>query len=315
MKLYSGNNVDYLYKIALKECLERGSYVVSRVGKVYDLGPACFEIDSNEINTPFLKGRGLNPFFLIAEAAWFLDGRNELDILKFYLNSYNEYSDDGVTLNGAYGYRIQYESNFNQLHSVVEELEMFPHSRRAVISLYLPKDLKDTNKKDVPCNISILFKLRNGRLDLTVFNRSNDLFMGVPYNLFVFQVLHLYVSDQLNVPMGVQRHISDSLHLYEKNRSAVEVILKEDIDENVERLKKKSGLSILKLIIDESKFINSRQFDNMKKSIVKRAFIGYLSYKSGNVEDLLLLSRDDDIIGWALSDWLKVHCSKKISLI
>lgn len=310
MKVYSGSNIDELYKVALKECLEEGGYIDSRVGKVNDLGPVCFEIDSNEISIPFLIGRGLNPFFLIAEAAWVLDGRNELDILSFYLNRYGDYSDDDVTLNGAYGYRIRHENNFDQLDSVIKELESFPQSRRAVISLFLAKDLKDTNKKDIPCNISILFKIRNECLDLTVFNRSNDLFMGVPYNLFIFQLLHFYVSNQLGVPMGVQRHISDSMHLYEKNWDTVEAILKEQIDSNVKSLKSKSGLSVLNVIINESKLINSRQFELMKESIVRKTLIAYQSYKSGDVKDLLSLSEADDIMGWAIKDWLKVHYFK-----
>lgn len=307
MRLYSGSSVEGLYRQALEECLCHQEVSNSRVGRVRDIGPACFEVDSSVLGFPLVKGRGLNPFFLLAEAAWVLGGRNELDILQFYLGKYGEYSDDGNTLNGAYGYRIKNSFGFNQLDAVIDELKSYPSSRRAVITLYSPWDLKKTGSKDIPCNISVLFKIRGGCLDITVFNRSNDIYMGVPYNLFIFQVIQFYVSKKLKVPLGWQRHISDSLHLYERDVNSVERVLGHGRDSLVDVLKKKSGFELCEELVEGYGKINSRQFDDLSGGFLIRAFKSFCEFREGRKKDILSLSRSDDIIGYAVNDWLQVH--------
>ncbi|MCX2522738.1 thymidylate synthase [Larsenimonas rhizosphaerae] len=310
MKIYSGESVEKLYKMALEDSFKSQVISSSRIGDVFDLGPVCFELDSNVINFPLLQGRGLNPFFLFAEAAWVIDGRDELDILRYYLDGYGAYSDDGMKLNGAYGYRIKHSFGFDQLVSAIEELKKTPDSRRVVVSLYSPVDLKAaSSSKDIPCNLSVLLKLRNGKLDMTVFNRSNDIYKGVPYNLFIFQFIQFYVAEALNVPLGVQRHVSDSLHLYKTDMESVKRIIDYGFYENVDDLKCRSGFSVYQDLVEGCSAINNRSYDDVTSPSLKSMFKAFQSFKQGDRNDLLSLSKSDDIIGLSVSDWLMVHYS------
>jgi hypothetical protein len=167
-----------------------------------------------------LRGRRFNPFFALAEASWVLAGRNDVHSLKHYLPDFEAFSDDGVTLNGAYGYRARSHFGQDQLEEAVTLLRRDPTSRRAVILLWDATDLR-TDSKDLPCNVAVFVKTRGDHLDLTVCNRSNDLYLGVPYNVVTFAILHQYIAARLNVNVGSQLHFTDSLHVYEKDREKI----------------------------------------------------------------------------------------------
>lgn len=221
----------------------------SRVGPCRDLGAVTVELDGGE-RTIFLSGRGWNPAFAIVEAAWVVSGRNDVEPLKHFIGSYDQFSDDGQTLHGAYGYRLRQHFKHDQIEAAIDELTSSPASRRVVMTLYAPDDL-GLDSKDIPCNTQVTLRRVGGRLEMTVFNRSNDLWLGVPYNWFVFRVLQHLIADRLGISCGVQRHVSSCVHLYETdliaaNRAAT---INKDVD-----LKRKeaelSGLDVLGLLRD-----------------------------------------------------------------
>ena len=90
--------------------------------------------------------------------------------------------------------------------------------------MYSPDDL-NKNSKDIPCNTTIYLKIKDNKLDITILNRSNDLYLGVPYNVFVFYLLQLYIAEKVNSDIGTQTHFTDSLHLYTKDLEKVEKII------------------------------------------------------------------------------------------
>ncbi|TFH88466.1 thymidylate synthase [Billgrantia azerbaijanica] len=307
MLIYSGRQVGVLYYKALLDSYSLDDAIYSRVGDVYDLGPACFEITSNGMNIPMLIGRGLNPFFMFAEAAWVLEGRNDLSSLEYYIKSYSIYSDDNISLNGAYGYRIRSYFGFDQIEAVVSELKRTPRSRRALITLYSPSDIINYRSKDLPCNVSMAFKIRREALDITVFNRSNDIFMGVPYNFFVFRCIQFYIASLLGVPVGVQRHITDSLHLYKKNKDSVyEILTKNNQVEAEGHCFSDSSKNVMNNLVNSYVYINRREFDKMEDGGLKCLFKAYEKFKSGDETFLLSISERDDILGELVSDWINV---------
>ena len=76
----------------------------SRVGPCRDLGTVTVELDSGE-RTILLAGRGWNPAFALVEAAWVIAGRTDVKTLAEFIETFDRYSDDGQTLQGAYGDR------------------------------------------------------------------------------------------------------------------------------------------------------------------------------------------------------------------
>lgn len=168
----------------------------------------------------FNQARDANPFFHLFEALWMLAGHNDVAPLVYYNKRMKEYSDDGVTLHGAYGYRWKHSFHgpyveVDQLQRVARELREDPTSRRAVLQIWhAGLDLLSLSK-DIPCNTHAYFAIADGRLNMTVCNRSNDLIWGMlGANVVHFSILQEYLAVQLNVDVGVYHQVTNNLHVY-----------------------------------------------------------------------------------------------------
>ncbi|WP_148588424.1 thymidylate synthase [Streptomyces sp. WAC01526] len=159
--------------------------------------------------------RIVNPAFAVAETVWHLSGSDDPWIFD-YNAQLRQYADDGI-LRGAYGPRMRnWGGEVDQLHRVVEILKDDPDSRRATIQLYDPA--RDTaGHKDVPCTLGFRFHLRGGRLHMSTTMRGQDVWIGMPYDLFFFTTLHELVAGWLDVDLGEYHHHVDSLHIYERD--------------------------------------------------------------------------------------------------
>src|SRR2546422_1067872 len=98
--------------------------IVCLVGEVGEGANIVKKVVKGDVNRVcLLKGRRFNPFFGLAEASWVLAGLNVLEPLRFFLATIEEYSDDGMTLNGAYGYRMRKALGMDQLEEVIRILK------------------------------------------------------------------------------------------------------------------------------------------------------------------------------------------------
>lgn len=167
------------------------------------------EIDEPWHHCHFVPGRRWNPWLALSEALWILAGRDDIKCLLPYNKRIREFSDDGIVNYGAYGRRIR-----EQIDPLLTRLRNNQNDRRSVLSIWREEDLwADT--ADPPCNDMIMFKIRSGRLHMTVINRSNDLHWGLyGVNLPTFGILQEYLAACLEVEMGTQTHLSNSLHIY-----------------------------------------------------------------------------------------------------
>ena len=162
----------------------------------------------------FHHGRDANPVFHLMEAIWMLAGRNDVAFLEQFNSRIGQYSDDGVTFNAAYGHRWRSHFGADQLLWVIRLLQRDPHTRQAVVQMWDPADL-DRPTKDKACNTQLVFDCRGGRLNMSVFNRSNDIWWGaLGANAVHFSVLQEFVAAAVGLPVGVYRQISNNLHLY-----------------------------------------------------------------------------------------------------
>lgn len=170
-------------------------------------------------------GRDANPFFHLVESLWMLAGRNDLATLTPYVKTFVNFSDDGKTVPGAYGqrWRDQFDyrrgQDLDQLEWAVKRLKADPNDRRVVIQMWDPaRDAyaADNGGKDVPCNLVALPAVSaEGRLDLTVFNRSNDMVWGAyGANAVHFSVLQEVLASLLGIPVGYYWQIANNFHGY-----------------------------------------------------------------------------------------------------
>lgn len=217
-----------------KDSFDRGLIEIeSRVGSCLQYPTPVIVTYQNPLERVlFNESRDCNCFFHLMEAMWMLSGRNDLAPLQYYVSTFGEFSDDKQTLNGAYGRRWRrgfiglkwdrWEQQENKLHDdqirmLIEHLRKTPNSRRAVLQMWNTQDdLSNINiSADVCCNLSCCFLINNGKLDMTVFNRSNDLIWGcLGANQVHFSFLLEYMAAQIGVNVGVYNQVTNNLHIY-----------------------------------------------------------------------------------------------------
>lgn len=304
MEYFIGDNYSETYYSALKAFDSTSTLTESRVGDCYDLSTAMFSISSLSCGLPFIKGRGLNVFFAIMEVAWIYSGSNELKPLQAIIDGYGKYSEDNVSLYGAYGYRIFKKFGINQVEKVIEELLENPYSRRAVISIYTAADLSNLTSLDIPCNMSLLFKIRNDQLDMTVLNRSNDVYKGVPYNFFVFRLIQFYISRELNVEVGLHNHFTDSLHLYKEDFPKVANLIEQGkvVKDNLE-----IDISFFDEIIADSSNIVGLNWDSINSKRLHWLFTSYRKFKETKSISSFEGYNEFLELSCFVDDWLQTH--------
>ena len=301
----SGDCFNGLYLRALNIAVSAPrTFEASRVGPVINLGQAYFEVSAHDPRLVFLNHRKLNPVFAVVEGAWMLSGSNKLIPLENELPNFRSYSDDGETLNGAYGARLQYFFGINQISSAVELLKADHNTRRVVLTIYSPLDLiKDS--KDIPCNTTVYLKICNESLDITVLNRSNDLYLGLPYNVFVFGLLQRQISRTLGVMIGKQCHFIDSLHLYEQDIENAERIVSNNNVEAVRLISNKFTWEYSDVILDNIEAIIAGEFNAVqddKLSLFLQQFCKKTRGQGKTIQSQLKVS--DDFFGFLAFQWL-----------
>ncbi|ASU81099.1 methyltransferase [Actinopolyspora erythraea] len=162
--------------------------------------------------------RVLNPAFAAAEALWILSGSEDSWIFTFN-ERLRRFTDHG-RLQGAYGPRLRrWRDEVDQLDVVRRKLSSDPATRQAVITLFDPsRDF--AGYRDVPCTLGYRFWLRDGALHMFTSMRSQDAWLGLPYDLFTFTILQELLAGWLDVELGNYHHLVDSLHLYEQHLDA-----------------------------------------------------------------------------------------------
>jgi thymidylate synthase len=155
--------------------------------------------------------------YAFGELSWYLSKRNDLDTMQYYSKFMKDMSDDGKTLNSAYGYRIfglHEKIGFNQFKNVIQILKQDKDSRQAVIHLHTPNNEKT---KDEVCTMSLQFIVRENKLHMITNMRSNDLVLGFAYDVFAFTMLQEIIANELGLDIGEYCHNVGSMHYYEDN--------------------------------------------------------------------------------------------------
>jgi thymidylate synthase len=154
-----------------------------------------------------------------------LAGTNDVEFISYYIADYRQYADGDVVF-GGYGPRLLNWRGLNQLENITAILKKRPDSRKAVIQLFDAGDIV-VEHNDVPCTCTLQFMIREDALQLFVNMRSNDVFLGLPHDVFCFTMLQEIVARALSVEIGTYKHAVGSLHLYERDKDAAQQFLDE----------------------------------------------------------------------------------------
>lgn len=173
------------------------------------------------------EGRRLSPIYAAGEILWYVSGGNSISHIAAYAPSYTKFSEGGVA-HGAYGARI-FSPYGDSVERVINALKSDQHSRRCVVSIWDHHDLYRGHgvdaSKDVPCTLTWQFLIRNGRLHMIVTMRSQDVWLGMPYDVFWNCTVQRLVANSLGLGVGMYTHQCGSIHLYDRNRVLAEVAI------------------------------------------------------------------------------------------
>lgn len=188
-------------------------------GTVERTGVTLVFPDPTAVMLPLGVNRKVNARLAAVEALQLVAGTFDADLVRRAAPTYAsvlERPNDPTY--GTYGPRLRH-----QLHQVYVELRNRPSSRRAVLSIWQEHDLFHLG--DRPCTLTLQFLVRHDRLELITNMRSQDVWLGVPYDLFMFSQLQLSLARQLEVGVGRLTHHVGSLHLYQRDREAAGMLV------------------------------------------------------------------------------------------
>ncbi|HHH13802.1 MAG TPA: thymidylate synthase, partial [Thiolapillus brandeum] len=180
---------------------------------------------------PLVTTKKIHLKSVIHELLWFLRGDTNIGYLRENgVTIWDEWADEQGELGPIYGY--QWRSwptpsgeSIDQIHQVVEQIRSTPHSRRLIVTAWNPADLPDESlapQENVgrgrmalaPCHAFFQFYVRDGRLSCQLYQRSADVFLGVPFNIASYALLTMMVAQVCDLEPGEFIHTLGDAHLY-----------------------------------------------------------------------------------------------------
>lgn len=161
--------------------------------------------------------RRLSMRYAVGEMLWYLSGNTELKAIQNYTKAWDRMSDDGKTVNSNYGFLIKDAYGFDQYEYCKELLRKDINSRQAVIHIKMPRNTIENPTNDLNCTVCLQFLVRDWKLYCTTYMRSNDLWLGFPYDVFQFTCIQIRMAMELGLDIGSYTHIAGSLHIYERD--------------------------------------------------------------------------------------------------
>jgi thymidylate synthase len=218
----------YQYSILLRKLLEHGVDKPDRTGTgTKSLFGETMRFDLNE-GFPILTTKKLHWKSIVHELLWFLDGNTNVK----YLNDngvtiWNEWADENGDLGPIYGAQWRNSNGIDQIANVVELLKKDPHSRRAVVVAWNPGQLAQMALP--PCHCLFQFWVDNkNRLSCQLYQRSADIFLGVPFNIASYALLTHMVAEQCGFGLGEFIWVGGDTHLYNNHLDGVVIQLCRD---------------------------------------------------------------------------------------
>ena len=167
---------------------------------------------------PLLTTKKVHLKSIIYELLWFLRGDTNVHWLKEHgVRIWNEWADENGELGPVYGHQWRSWPDYNggaidQIAQVVDQIKHNPDSRRMLVSAW---NVAEVNKMALPpCHTMFQFYVANGKLSLQLYQRSADLFLGVPFNIASYALLLMMVAKVCGLEPGEFIHTFGDAHIY-----------------------------------------------------------------------------------------------------
>ncbi|MAJ11976.1 MAG: thymidylate synthase [Thiotrichales bacterium] len=167
---------------------------------------------------PLLTTKKLHLKSIIHELIWFLKGESNIAYLKEHgVSIWDEWADGQGELGPVYG--VQWRSwssadgkSVDQITSVIDDIKNNPDSRRLIVSAWNVPDIG--HMALAPCHALFQFYVADGRLSCQLYQRSGDIFLGIPFNIASYALLTMMIAQVCDLEVGEFVHTIGDAHLY-----------------------------------------------------------------------------------------------------
>ena len=209
------------YHDLLRDVLEHGHHKGDRTGTgVFSVFGRQMRFDLSQ-GFPLITTKKVHLKSLIHELLWFISGNTNITYLNDHgVSIWDEWANDQGDLGPVYGH--QWRSwptpdgrKIDQLAKVVQEIKENPNSRRLIVSAW---NVADIDRMALPpCHCLFQFYVADGRLSCQLYQRSCDIFLGLPFNIASYSLLIHMVAEQCNLEVGEFVWTGGDTHLYENH--------------------------------------------------------------------------------------------------
>ena len=206
------------YLDLLRHVLDHGKFKADRTGTgTYSVFGAQARFDLRQ-NFPVLTTKKLHLRSIIYELLWFLRGDTNVRYLQENkVTIWDEWADENGDLGPVYGkqwcdWRTADGRSINQIDNVIAQIKKNPDSRRHMVTAWNPGEIDQMAL--APCHALFQFYVNDGELSCQLYQRSADLFLGVPFNIASYALLTCMVAQVCDLKPGDFVHTFGDLHLY-----------------------------------------------------------------------------------------------------
>ncbi|MGM9817786.1 MAG: thymidylate synthase [Paludibacteraceae bacterium] len=174
---------------------------------------------------PLLTTKKLHLKSIIHELLWFLNGDTNVKYLQENgVRIWNEWADENGELGPVYGHQWRSWPDYNgnsidQISNVINQIKNNPDSRRLIVSAWNVAEVE--NMALPPCHTLFQFYVSNGKLSLQLYQRSADIFLGVPFNIASYALLLMMVAQVTDLQVGEFIHTLGDAHIYKNHLEQV----------------------------------------------------------------------------------------------
>lgn len=217
------------YLDLLQHILDQGQFKTDRTGTgTYSTFGYQMRFDLSE-GFPVLTTKKLHLRSIIHELLWFLQGESNIKYLKDNnVSIWDEWADENGELGPVYGKQWrQWECAdgrvIDQISNVINQIKNNPDSRRLIVSAWNVADID--KMKLPPCHVLFQFYVSNGEISCQLYQRSADLFLGVPFNIASYALLLMMVAQVCDLKPRYFIHTFGDVHIYSNHLEQVKLQL------------------------------------------------------------------------------------------
>ena len=231
------------YHDLIKHVLENGTIKQDRTGTgTKSVFGYQMRFDLSE-GFPMVTTKKLHLKSIVYELLWFLKGDTNIKYLQENgVRIWNEWADKKGDLGPVYGYqwRNWNGDEIDQISEIIETIKTNPDSRRMLVSAWNPSVLPDTGKTFSdnvangkaalpPCHAFFQFYVANGKLSCQLYQRSADIFLGVPFNIASYALFTMMMAQACGLEAGDFIHTFGDAHIYSNHQEQIDLQLSRDL--------------------------------------------------------------------------------------